>query len=220
MGGPRPDAVQGLGVDHVGDRVYVAGEFDQSATLGLLQSQGGPDTTTPTLTSLSTSSQDADIFIMSVNRSTGARLWYLQIGGAGDVRDERTAINSEARRLYLTASFRSTVTFQLVGGSQVSLTSAGDRDVFVLALDLDSHELLWVVHAVRGTSGHWPESIAERDGVVYVAGSARGITTYAGTDALTAQTVSATDTAPRAFVLALSTAGEFRWVTTAGGVAS
>ncbi len=103
---------------------YITGWYTGSMTMGS--------------TSL-TNQGNNDIYLAKLD-STGAPVWAVSAGGAGDDRAYGLAIDANGD-LYLTGLYSGTATFG-TGGNSVSLTSAGNSDIYVAKYN-NSGTLKW-----------------------------------------------------------------------------
>ena len=126
-GGNSEDVGYGITIDDTGN-CYVAGFFNGTATFGdiTLTSSGG-----------------ADIFVAKLD-SDGNWLWATRAGGSSW--DEGNGITiDDAGNTYVTGSFYQIATF-----GSYSITSSGNKDIFIAKLDSDGN-WLWATEA--GGSG-------------------------------------------------------------------
>lgn len=122
IGNTGNDYASDVDVDATGN-VYVTGAFvgtvDFDPSTGILE--------------LSSSSPDKkDIFVAKFNNS-GALLWAKRAGGSGDDEGYHVDVNPSGN-VVTTGYFTGTVDFN-PGAGTAELTSAGDKDIFVWALD-------------------------------------------------------------------------------------
>jgi hypothetical protein len=162
-GGTGADRGFNIAVDGSGNS-YVTGLFNGSATFG----QGQANQTTLTSAGL------GDIFIAK-HDSTGTLQWVRRAGGTSDDGGLSIAVDGSGNT-YLTGFFNGinhhgTATFGLGEPNQTTLTSAGDRDVFVVKYD-PSGLLQWAKRAgAGGASTDQGMSIAlDGLGAIYVSG--------------------------------------------------
>jgi hypothetical protein len=162
-GGTGADRGFNIAVDSSGNS-YVTGLFNGSATFG----QGQANQTTLTSAGL------GDIFVAK-HDSTGALQWVKRAGGTSDDGGLGIGVDGSGNT-YLTGFFNGinhhgTATFGLGEPNQTTLTSAGDRDVFVVKYD--SNGLLqWAKRGGAGaTSTDQGMSLAlDGVGAIYVSG--------------------------------------------------
>lgn len=127
-GGTSNDESKAITTDASGN-IYITGIFRGTADF-----DPGPGT------SELTSNGDQDIFIQKLNAS-GELIWVKSIGG-DDIDEGKGITTDDAGNIYVTGSFSTTVDFDPNVGV-TSLTSFGQRDIFVQKLSADG-ELIWV----------------------------------------------------------------------------
>ncbi len=144
-GGPGNDGAYEVTVD-LFDNFYIAGNFKNTGTFGpyILTSQG-----------------DDDIFISKIN-SNGFFLWANSSGGVLEDKAYALSIDNTGS-LFVTGSFEGTATFDTQ-----TLTSAGDRDVFMGSYD--SNGALNFVLGAGGPGFDRGYGVAKSNGVAYVCG--------------------------------------------------
>ena len=169
--------------------VYVAGQFNGTVSLGNF-----------TLTSLSSANSG---FIAKWNPATQQFSWARQLGG---VANSLAIVGSS---VYVAGYFSATASF-----GSMTLTSAGDYDVFVAKLQDagSSNTVAWVKQA-GGVGADQPSAVAATGSAVYVAGHFTQAITF-GTTLLTAGTTS------NGFITKLSDGGSTAAFTWAQQVAS
>ena len=157
-GGTAADRGFSIAVDGTGNS-YVTGLFNGSATFG----QGQANQTTLTSAGLD------DIFVARYD-SNGTLQWAKRAGGTGT--DGGLGIGVDGfGNSYVTGWFTGTATFGQGEPNETTLTSAGDRDIFVVKYD--SNGLLqWAKRAgAGGASTDQGVGIAvDPSGAIYVSG--------------------------------------------------
>lgn len=137
-------------VDPLGS-VYAGGRFSDTATVGgvELTSAGGNDS-----------------FVAKLDANTGAALWAVRFGSAGNESTEGIAVDSSGD-VFVIGRFEGTVNF---GGD--ALTSAGDNDVFVLKLDRATGAHRWSKRfGGTGNDGTGGGVVVDPAGAVVVSGA-------------------------------------------------
>ena len=185
-GGSDYESSSSIAIDSDGNS-YVTGYFENNAIFGSY-----------TLTSL----YDTNIFVAKLD-TDGNWLWATQAGGNGSDYGSSIATDCSGNS-YVIGSFENTATFGLF-----SLTSYGDRDIFVAKLDTDGN-WLWVKQA-GGTINDTGRSISlDNNGNCYVTG-------YFTNSAFFGSTSLISDGGHDIFVAKLDTNGNWLWATQAGG---
>lgn len=178
----------GVVVDSAGT-AYVCATFYNSMTIGALEI---------------TSAGNLDVAVFAVDAG-GTPLWARTFGGTLNDFCHALALDEAHGRLLVTGAYMGTVDF----GDGPLPVSGGDTDGYVAALTL-AGDLVWS----RGWLTTQPASnggvTADSAGEVYVTGTFMGGVDFFGSS------VTATDSQD-AFVLALTSAGGFRWVRHASG---
>ena len=192
-----------IGVDASGNS-NVTGFFYDSATFG------AGETNETFLNSPGT----VDIFVAKYD-ADGMLLWAKRAGGGsfdfGDCIELDASGNS-----YVTGAFEGSATFGAGEANETTLTSAGDRDIFVAKYDTDGL-LVWVKPA-GGSEGERGSGIAvDASGNSYVTGEFEVSATFgaSGVNETTLNSTGATDI----FVAKYNAAGFLLWVKSAGGSA-
>jgi len=156
VGGPSDDFGYGLGLLPDGSLLN-AGFFQGAGAFGsmTLNSAGGEDG-----------------YVMRLNPS-GQVVWARRFGGTGSDRVRWMGVRADGTSL-ITGWFEGTITF-----GSTTLTSAGNKDIFVAELDADG-QVEWAKRA-GGTGEDLPRFIGTRpDGGVLVAGNFTGSATFDG----------------------------------------
>ncbi|MCC3155725.1 SBBP repeat-containing protein [Hymenobacter sp. 15J16-1T3B] len=152
------------------------------------------------------SSPANDVFVAKISPG-GAYLWAVRGGGVGNGLDA-TAIGADAAgNVYIAGSFSATsATF---GSIVLTTPTAYDNEGFVAKLS-PSGQWLWATQ-IRGTGAVAVRGVAvdAAAGTVYIAGGTSSGPASLGTVTVPAYT---------AFVAQLSTAGQWQWAQTSGGV--
>ncbi|MBX7052005.1 MAG: hypothetical protein K1X54_08225, partial [Flavobacteriales bacterium] len=168
-------------------------------------------------TNLSASGQ-SDIFIQKTD-SAGTLLWAKKVGGsvADEPRDMK--IDSDGN-IYITGFFAGIADFN-PGAANTNLTSLGNRDIFILKLDLNGN-LLWA-KSLGTTAFDYGQGIAvDNEGSVYVCGNFGG---EGGAFGVTMDmnpgsgiyNVSTTGNPQDAYLVKLNSDGNFLWGKHYGG---
>ncbi|AII42251.1 hypothetical protein KR100_02380 [Synechococcus sp. KORDI-100] len=142
-----------------------------------------------------------DAFVAKLD-SNGNYLWVTQAGGTQS--DEPAAITtlSDGSSI-ITGSFSGTATF-----GSTSLTSTGNREIFIAKLDADG-DYVWATKAGGGGHDHSKDIIALSDGSSIITGDFASGATF-GSDTLQERGSSS------AFIAKLDADGDFVWATKAG----
>ncbi|MDH3442922.1 MAG: SBBP repeat-containing protein, partial [Deltaproteobacteria bacterium] len=203
-GGTGSDRGAGIAVDGSGN-ISVTGLFFGSATFG--QGQAGQTTLT--------SAGSDDIFVAQYD-ATGFLQWARQAGGTGLDQGVSVAVDGSGNS-YVTGYFSNAATFGQGQAGQTTLTTAGDRDMFVAKYDATGF-LLWAKQA-GGTGADRGFSLtADGLGDVYVTGLFNGSATFGLGEAN--QTTLNSAGGDDVFVAKLDFNGLLQWVTRAGGTGS
>jgi len=188
-GGSSVDFGMGISVDADGN-LYVIGRFGGIAYFG--------DFTI-------TSSGNDDIFVAKLD-ADGDWLWATQAGGSSSDIGPGIIVDANGD-LYVTGSFAETAAF-----GDFTLTSSGDRDVFVAKLGTDGN-WLWAEQAGGSDDDNGRGISVDADGNSYVSGMFEGTATF-GADELTSSGMN------DVYVAKLGTDGNWQWVKQAGGSSS
>ncbi|HDP76053.1 MAG TPA: T9SS type A sorting domain-containing protein [Bacteroidales bacterium] len=198
MGGTGYDEGSSIAIDASGN-VYITGEFGGTADFD-------PGEGTYTLTSAG----GWDIFVSKFD-SAGNFLWAKRMGGTGWDGGNSIAIDASGN-VYITGVFSGTADFD-PGEGTYTLTSAGERDIFVSKLD-SAGNFVWA-RRMGGTGLNGGNSIAiDASGNVYITGYFCGTADFdpgAGTYTLTSAGEA------DIFVSKLDAAGNFVWAKRMGG---
>ena len=176
-----------------GSTIYGAGWFDATATFnGSSYVSAGSD----------------DILLARFDSYTGAVQLTKQYGGTGEDDPDGAAPRADGG-LILTGSFGSTISF---GGATSTLTTAGLRDVFVVALDATGAGE-WAKSFGGSGDDYYTKVVADSAGDVYVTGCFQNTVTF-GTSTFTSK--GGNDI----FVVKLNgTTGAVLWAIAIGGTA-
>jgi hypothetical protein len=200
MGSMSDDYGYSIVVDASGN-VYTTGDFMGTADFD-------PGVSTFSLTSAG----NKDIFISKLDAS-GNFLWAKTLGGAGDDSGNSIAIDASGN-VHTTGFFNSTSDFD-PGVSTFSLTSAGNKDIFISKLDA-SGNFLWA-KALGGAGDDAGYSIGlDASGNVHTTGFYQYTADFdPGVDAY-----DLTCTGQDIFISKLDASGNFVWAKTIGSIGS
>jgi hypothetical protein len=188
-GGTSDDYGRGIALDSSGN-AYITGSFQGTALYGA--------------TTL-TSSGSYDTYIAKVD-SVGNFLWAKSAGGSSDDVGVGIALDSSGNA-YITGYFSGTAVF-----GATTLTSAGDRDIYVAKLDIGGN-FLWAKRA-GGISWDSGNGIAvDSSGNTYITGYFNGIAVFGATTLISA---GGDDT----YIAKVDIGGNFLWAKRAGGTSS
>ncbi|MFO0881206.1 MAG: SdrD B-like domain-containing protein [Gemmataceae bacterium] len=199
LGGSQDEQAAGIAIDSVGN-LYVCGSFHGIADLD------------PSAGVFNVTSNGAmDAFLIKMD-AAGSLLWVRTFGGPGnDMAGTGLAVDASGS-VYLTGGFSGTSDFDPLVGTY-SLTSQGDLDAFVLALD-STGQLLWARQF--GGSGR-DEGVGisvDLLGNVVTTGVYSGVANFEpGPDAMNLSSAGGLDV----FVSKLNSAGEMIWTRSLGG---
>lgn len=187
-----------IAVDNT-QNVYVTGEFS-----GTVDFDPGPGVTT-----LTDTNPNGDVFILKLD-AAGDFEWAKSHGGPSD--DVARSIKADAAgNVYTTGGFHSTIDFD-PGAGVFNLTSAGGRDGFISKLDINGN-FVWA-RQIGSAGTDIVQSLAlDASSNVYATGEFYQTVDFdggAGTFNLTAQQSDA-------FIVKLTTAGDFVWAKNVGG---
>lgn len=158
MGGIKGDEGNAITIDAKGN-IYTTGTFEQTADFD-------PGSEIVNLTS----NGKEDIFIQKLD-ANGDFVWVKQIGGAEN--DSGNSITTDANgNIYVTGGFKSTVNFDPETETS-KLTSAGNRDIFVLKLD-SLGNLVWVKQMGGAGNAEGRSITTDANGNVYSTGTFSG----------------------------------------------
>jgi hypothetical protein len=203
-GGTGLDRGVGIAVDSVGNS-YVTGWFNGTAMFG----QG--QTTQTTLTSAG-----SDEIFGAQYDSNGALQWARRAGGTGLDQGAGIAVD-DSGNIYVTGFFSGSAIFGQGQANQTTLTSAGDRDMFLAQYD-SIGTLRWAKRS-GGTGADRGFSIAvDGLGNSYVSGLFNGSAIFGqGQPNQTTLTSAGSDDI---FVAKYDSSGALQWVKPAGGTSS
>jgi Glucodextranase, domain B/Beta-propeller repeat len=203
-GGSGTDRGVSIAVDGSG-YASVTGWFNGSATFG--QGQASQATLT--------AAGSDEIFIAQYD-SSGMLQWARRAGGSGLDQGAGIAVDS-AGNVYVTGFFNGSATFAPGQANQTTLTTAGDRDMFVAKYDFIG-TLVWARRS-GGTGADRGFSIAvDGSGNSYVTGLFNGTATFGpGQPNQTTLTSAGSDDI---FVAQYDSNGALQWVKRAGGTGS
>jgi hypothetical protein len=188
-GGTSDDYGRGIALDSSGN-AYITGSLQGTALYGA--------------TTL-TSSGSYDTYIAKVD-SVGNFLWAKSAGGSSDDVGVGIALDSSGNA-YITGYFSGTAVF-----GATTLTSAGDRDIYVAKLDIGGN-FLWAKRA-GGISWDSGNGIAvDSSGNTYITGYFNGIAVFGATTLISA---GGDDT----YIAKVDIGGNFLWAKRAGGTSS
>ena len=200
MGSPYTDNGQSITVDAHGN-VYTVGyfygivDFDPGTSVYNLSANGSTDT-----------------FIQKLD-SNGNFLWAKNIEGS-DQNHGNSIVLDISGNIYITGYFEETADFD-PGINVYNLTSAGDKDVFILKLDTNG-DFIWAkqMGGAHLDSGH--SITLDQSGNIYTTGWFSGTANLDTQSGGNTQLVSAglTDI----FVVKLNSDGDFLWANAIGGV--
>ncbi len=202
MGGTGNDQGRAIVVDGAGN-VYTTGYFE-----GTVDFDPGPG-----IFNL-TSAGSADIFISKLD-AEGNFLWAKRIGGMGD--DIATAIAVDgAGNVYITGFFYDFLEFDLSSGGTLTITSAGEADIFISKLNAAGN-FVWI-EGIRGVGNNRSNAIAV-DGVgnVYTTGEFWGTADFDPGPGTFNLTSAGFEGYHDIFISKLNAAGNFVWAKRMGG---
>ena len=153
-------------------------------------------------------SGQSDAFVLKLD-SEGNFVWAKKIGGSSH--DQGVSISTDSSgNVYTTGYFTGTVDFN-PGSDVFSLTSAGDRDAFILKLDSDGN-FVWA-HRMGGIGNDDPVSIdLDNYGNIYVTGRADDVpSSYFGFDENNFNLLSDSTNQNLTYILKLDNNGDFVW---------
>jgi len=186
-GGTDTDCGYGIAVDANGNS-YIIGVFAENATFG-----------TTTLTS----SGYKDIFVAKLDIN-GNWLWAKQAGGTSDDYGYGIAVDANGNS-YVTGYFYGSAIF-----GTTTLTSSGDKDIFVAKLDSNGN-WLWVKQAGGTIYDYGYEIAVDANGNSYVTGYFYGIATFGATTLTSSGYYDI-------FVAKMDSNGNWLWAKQAGGI--
>jgi hypothetical protein len=203
-GGTGSDQGLSIAVNGFGN-IYVTGLFNGSATFG----QGQTNQTT-----LASAGSD-DIFVAQFD-SSGTLQWVNRAGGAGS--DQGVSVTADgAGNSYLTGFFSGSATFAQGQANQTTLTTAGDRDIFVAKYD-SIGTLMWAKRSGGSGTDRGFTITVDGSGNSYLSGLFNGSATFGqGQPNQTTLTSLGLDDI---FVAQYDSSGVLQWVKGAGGTGS
>jgi len=185
-GGNSEDVGRGITIDDSGNS-YVTGCIEETASFGSYSL---------------TSNGSGDIFVAKLD-ANGNWQWATQAGGSSY--DEGKAITTDdAGNTYVTGSFYQTATF-----GSYSITSSGNKDIFVAKLDSDGN-WLWATRAGGSGFDDGDGITTDNEGNSYVTGCIEETASF-GSYSLTS------NGSGDIFVAKLDANGNWQWATQAGG---
>ena len=191
---------RGIAVDGSGNS-YVTGSFEDAATFG----SGETNETT-----LNTSAGNRDIFVAKYDAS-GALVWAKRAGGTSTDQGHGLAVDGLGNS-YVTGDFDGSATFGPGETNETTLTSAGNRDIFVAKYDA-SGALVWAKRA-GGTSFDGGQGIVvDGSGHSYVTGDFRDSATFGPGET---NEITLTNAASGLFVAKYDASGALVWAKQAG----
>jgi len=201
-GGAGQDQGQAVAVDGSGN-CYVAGYFEQTTNFGSLSSTGG-----------------RDAFLAKYRSDNGELIWAKSFGGIGNDQVGPGGIALDGKsNIYLTGDFSSVVEFDL-GPEKASISSRGQRDIFVVKYDPKGN-YLWAIGLGDNASDGGQGIAVDKSGQVYVCGWFRGTVDFnpgLGEKLLTARGTPAG--ASDFFLVKYSWDGKYLWALSFGGRAT
>ncbi|MBX2964146.1 MAG: gliding motility-associated C-terminal domain-containing protein [Cyclobacteriaceae bacterium] len=198
IGSTQLDDGRSIAVDNMGN-VYTTGffmgtvDFDPGAAVFNLTSTGSED--------IFVSKLDAD----------GNFVWAVGIGAANFDTGQGIAVDDTG--VYTTGYFQGTADFD-PGAGVLNLTSAGDRDIFVLKLDLNGN-LVWAKNIGGAARDDGRDIAVDANGNVYATGFFQGTVDFDPGAGIVNKTSAGT---LDIFVLKLNATGNFEWVRRVGGI--
>jgi len=192
-GGPMLDTPYRAKTDKLGN-LFVVGSFWE--TIEFSPGQGNP---------VFTSAGGNDLFIQKYDLD-GNLEWMVGMGSPGT--DGASAIDMDIQgNVYLSGGFEQSMDFD-PGVNVQTLTSSGDRDMFVLKLDVDGN-FIWVkqISGINSVSGN--TLTIDKLGGVYICGSFENTVDFDPGPAI--YNLTPPDWKD-AFVLNLNSDGDFQWV--------
>jgi hypothetical protein len=199
LGSSGAETATGIAHDEDGNS-YIIGSLLGAATVQL------SDNSNLSLSSAGSS----DIFIAKVN-ANGKYVWVKVIGSSGADVGQKIKVDNEGNIIAI-GQFTGMVNFN-VGGSTTlkNLTSKGSEDVFALKIDTDG-ELIWA-KSFGGSSIDYALDVDNLDNI-YVAGRFQGTANFdTESEGATIMSAGGND----AYILKLTSLGEFTWVKRFGG---
>jgi beta-propeller repeat-containing protein len=204
-GGTGSDRGAGIAVDGLGNS-YVTGWFNGTAMFG----QGQANQTT-----LTSSGGSDDIFVAQYDFN-GALQWAKRAGGAGQDQGAGIAVDGSGNS-YVTGYFNGSATFAQGQANQTTLTSVGDREMFVAKYD-SIGTLLWAKRS-GGTGADRGFSIAvDGLGNIYVTGLFQVTATFGQGQAN--QTTLTSNGSDDIFVAKHDSSGALQWAKRVGDTES
>lgn len=198
FGGSQFDFGYGVVADDFGN-VYITGSFSGTVDFD-------PGSGTENLTS----NAQSDIFIVKLNAS-GDLVWAENIGGVSSSEGRALAMDA-AGSIYLTGNFGGTTDFD-PGTGTTNLTAAGGNDVFVLKMN-SGGDLTWA-KSMGGSGTDQTRALSiDAAGNCYVAGYYTGTADFdPGTGTVNLTSNGTQD----AFIVKLTTSGDYVWAKSLGG---
>jgi len=201
FGGDESDFANSMCIDAAGN-VYTTGYFRNTVDFD-------PGAGTVNLTSAG----DLDIFVQKLDAS-GNFLWAKRMGSTGD--DDGYYITVDVLgNVYATGNFQNTVDFD-PGAGTANLTSAGEKDIFVLKMDTDGN-LVWAKRCGSSSADVGYSIDLDNSGNVYTTGYFQGTVDFdPGAETSNLTSVGNADV----FMLKLNASGNFVWAVSYGGTSA
>lgn len=201
VGGAQSDQFFGVDVDNNGN-VYVIGHFQGSFNINTVNGtqtvNGNPN--------------DYDVMYAKLNGN--GQVQWIQTAG-GNASDQGWSVQVQNDNVYVTGYFSNTATFMGENGN-IAQTSAGDFDVYLADLNMNTGLVEWVQTAGGLGSDYGHKLETDAFGGIYLVGRFEGIATFNGTQANTV-TASSNNSSLDAFVAKYNSNGAVEWVSRAGG---
>ncbi|MDD4223392.1 MAG: SBBP repeat-containing protein [Candidatus Cloacimonetes bacterium] len=183
---PDYDDGMSIAVDNLGN-AYLTGRFSVTASFGSYSI---------------TSSGDNDTYVAKIN-AEGNWLWAVKAGGTGNDLGSDIAVDNVGN-IYVTGSFMGTSSF-----GTYTLTSYGDRDIYVAKLD-NAGNWLWVNKAGGGSYEAGRGIEVDNTSNIYLTGDFRGWSSFGSYNLVSSGYNDI-------FAAKLDTDGNWLWVVQAGG---
>lgn len=197
LGGAKDDEARGIALGRGGE-VWVAGHFEEAASLGA--------ETSPALKSAGR----ADVFVARLDKE-GRTLWAGRMGGDGTDECE-AAVGVRGGGVAITGRFTRSADFDPGSGS-TSLASSGPVDAFIVRLDA-AGRLVWARQMGGGGSDVGFGLAADKHGSVYAAGlyqQGRGDISGEGTPIHVRATAGGSNPDNFSYVAELTDSGDRLW---------